>query len=84
MRVAQAAAMSSRPLAYTLTPRERDVLLELARSSTYEEVGENLRMSINTVRTHVRTIYEKLDACSRTEAIVSAARHGLLELNALF
>jgi LuxR family maltose regulon positive regulatory protein len=66
-----------------LTPRERQVLLELARSSTYEEVGEWLGMSVNTVRTHVRTIYDKLDACSRTEAVLSAARRGLLPLEAI-
>jgi LuxR family transcriptional regulator, maltose regulon positive regulatory protein len=63
-----------------LTPRELDVLRELARSSTYEEVGERLSMSVNTVRTHVRAIYDKLDACSRTEAVLSAARLGWLEL----
>ena len=76
--------MASPSSGYALTPRERQVLVELARSSTYEEVGARLSMSINTVRTHVRAIYEKLDACSRTEAVVSAARRGLLEINALF
>ena len=68
---------------YNLTPRERQVLLELARCSTYEEVASHLSLSINTVRSHVRAIYEKLDACSRTEAVLAAARQGILELNAV-
>jgi DNA-binding NarL/FixJ family response regulator len=63
-----------------LTGSERRVLDELARGLTYEQIGTVLDISINTVRSRVRTLYEKLDVASRTEAVVVAARRGLLQL----
>jgi DNA-binding NarL/FixJ family response regulator len=83
----QKATMSLKPdadatlaTANMLTPRERDVLRALVGCGSYEGVAGDLRMSINTVRTHVRSLYEKLDACTRMEAVLTAARRGLLEL----
>jgi DNA-binding NarL/FixJ family response regulator len=64
-----------------LTPRELDVLRALARGLTYEQIGATLDISANTVRTHVRRLYQKLDACSRTEALITAARAGLVRLD---
>jgi len=64
----------------SLTPREADVLRELARGLTYEQVAIVLGVSANTVRAHVRSIYEKLDAATRTEAVLTAIRMGLLEV----
>jgi two-component system nitrate/nitrite response regulator NarL len=51
-----------------LTERERSVLDCLSRGLTYEEVGNVLDISINTVRTHVRRIYAKLDVSTKIEA----------------
>jgi LuxR family transcriptional regulator, maltose regulon positive regulatory protein len=48
------------------------------RGYTYEQVGIALGMSGNTVRTHVRAIYEKLGVSSRTEAVLSALQLGLI------
>ena len=61
-----------------LTPREGDVLRLLAQGLTYEEIGSSLEVSLNTIRTHVRSIYGKLDVTTKTEAAVEAIRRGLL------
>lgn len=61
-----------------LTTRERAVLDGIARGFTYDEVGARLDISINTVRSHVRSVYDKLDASTKAEAIMTALRRGLL------
>jgi DNA-binding NarL/FixJ family response regulator len=53
-----------------LTHRERDVLVLLADGLQYKEIADKLELSINTVRTHVMRIYEKLHVRTRTEATV--------------
>jgi DNA-binding NarL/FixJ family response regulator len=54
----------------TLTAREREVVEAFARGATYREVASTLGMSPNTVRHHVRNIYDKLHVCSKTEAVM--------------
>ena len=54
----------------SLTPREQEVLSLLAKGFLYKEISGNLGISINTLRNHLRTIYEKLHVHSRTEATV--------------
>lgn len=61
-----------------LTPREREVVTLLARGLTYEEIGSGLGVSINTIRTHVRSTYEKLHATNKAQAIMAARREGWL------
>lgn len=61
-----------------LTKREQAVLEHLARGLTYDEVAEALGVTANTVRTHVRSLYDKLEATSRTEALNAAMRRRLL------
>jgi DNA-binding NarL/FixJ family response regulator len=53
----------------TLTERERDVLVALSRGQQYKEVAAELEISINTVRKHVRGLYDKLHVSSRLEAV---------------
>ena len=53
-----------------LTGREREVLELLATGSLYKEIAARLGVTIDTVRTHLRNIYEKLHVHSRTEAVV--------------
>ncbi len=53
-----------------LTDRERDVLEWLAKGALYKEIARRLNISIDTVRTHLRRIYEKLHVHSRTEAVM--------------
>ena len=52
-----------------LSPREREVLELLARGYLYKEIAEALHISIPTVNTHIRRIYEKLHVRSRSQAI---------------
>ncbi len=54
----------------TLSDRERDVLQLLAEGSMYKEIAASLGISIDTVRSHVRKIYEKLHVHSRTGAVL--------------
>ncbi len=52
-----------------LTGREQEVLHHLAQGLLYKEIGAALGISTETVRTHVRNIYEKLQVRTRTEAL---------------
>jgi DNA-binding NarL/FixJ family response regulator len=79
VRAAPDSAGGARPsLERALTAREVEVVEQLMRGYTYEQVGIALGMSGNTVRTHVRAIYEKLGVSSRTEAVLSALQLGLI------
>jgi LuxR family transcriptional regulator, maltose regulon positive regulatory protein len=62
----------------SLSGRERDVLGYLRRPLTHEEIGRELFVSTNTVRTHVRGIYRKLGVNSRAEALARARALHLL------
>jgi len=59
-----------------LTKREREVLRLLCDGLTYKELAARLTVSINTVRTHLKRIYAKLGARSRTDAVVTWLRSG--------
>lgn len=52
-----------------LTPKEKEVLKSLAKGLRYKEIAGELNVSMETVRTHARNIYEKLQVQSRTEAL---------------
>ncbi len=68
---------SPRPLSDTvLTKREREILEPLCRGFTYREVGERLFISIDTVRSHVRHIYEKLHVRSKYELMMKSGMTG--------
>jgi DNA-binding NarL/FixJ family response regulator len=54
---------------YDLSEREKEILHFLSEGLMYKEVAHRLFISIDTVRTHVRKIYEKLEVHSRTEAL---------------
>ncbi|MET1060744.1 MAG: LuxR C-terminal-related transcriptional regulator [Nocardioides sp.] len=61
-----------------LSPRERDVLHELARGSTYADIAASLFVSENTVKTHVSSLYGKLAVNRRSEALAVARNFDLL------
>jgi DNA-binding NarL/FixJ family response regulator len=61
-----------------LTTKEGEVLDLIARGFTYGEVAERLEVSANTVRTHVRNIYGKLDVHNKAEAVFEARAQGWL------
>ena len=52
-----------------LSPREREVLELLARGYLYKEIAEMLKISVQTVNTYIRRIYEKLHVRSRAQAV---------------
>lgn len=52
-----------------LTPKEKEILKALSKGLRYKEIAAELHISIETVRSHVRHIYEKLHVQSRTEAL---------------
>jgi len=61
-----------------LTPQEVKLLSLLASGSTYQAAGEELHISVNTVRNYVRSIYEKLHVHSKGAAVAKAFRRGLI------
>jgi DNA-binding NarL/FixJ family response regulator len=63
-----------------LTPREREVLQALAEGLDSKDIAEKLHITIETERTHMVNILNKLDVHSRLQALVFAARHGLVEI----
>jgi len=62
-----------------LTGRELEVMSLLARGKSNKEIGANLYISETTVKSHLRSIFAKLNVLSRTEAITTASRRGLVQ-----
>jgi len=73
-----AAKLAERLPAEGLTPRELEVLRLLAQGKSNKAIGITLSVSEVTVKSHVQSIFRKLNAASRTEAIAVARRKGLL------
>jgi DNA-binding NarL/FixJ family response regulator len=63
-----------------LTEREREVLSLLAQGRTTEEIAGELFLSHHTVRNHVRNVLAKLNAHTKLEAVIVAAREGIVDL----
>lgn len=61
-----------------LTQRERDVLRLLSDGKTNEQIGTDLKISPQTVRTHVQNAMEKLGATTRVQAVATALRESLI------
>jgi DNA-binding NarL/FixJ family response regulator len=57
-----------------LTPGEKEFLDQLTKGFAYKEIADLMNISIDTVRSYVRTVYEKLHVHSRTEAVVKYLR----------
>jgi DNA-binding NarL/FixJ family response regulator len=64
----------------SLTAREREVLKLLANGKSNKEISTGLSISETTVKTHLRSIFAKLNVLSRTEAIAVASRRGLIKI----
>ncbi len=61
-------------------PREEEVLHLLVEGLSNKEIGDRLHLTEGTVKNYVSTIIGKLQANDRTHAVVTALRHGLVEL----
>lgn len=70
----------SPPLLEALTPREIEVLGMMVEGWGNKEISARLGISEHTVKFHVASIMGKLNASSRTEAVTSGIRHGLIML----
>lgn len=75
-----AAKLAERIGRSTLSPRETEVLLLVAKGLTNKEIGVRLFISDKTVRNHVISVMDKLQAKHRTEAVTIAIRKGLIRL----
>ncbi len=63
---------------YQLTMREREILNELSKGNSYKLIASNFQLSIDTIRTHIKNIYDKLHVHSKTEAVLKALGENLL------
>ncbi len=61
-----------------LTPREVEILAELSEGLSNKEIGARLEISYDTVRAHLRHIYEKLHVRGRTEAVKKYLKSSVL------
>ena len=76
--VAQAPAPADpAALLAALTPREREVLMQLVTGASNEQVAARLYLTGNTVKTHVRSILAKLDLADRVHVVIWAFEHGI-------
>ena len=63
---------------FDLSDREVEVLNLLAEGYNYQEIAENLYISVDTVRHHIRNIYKKLHVHSQSEAVAKAIRKNII------
>jgi DNA-binding CsgD family transcriptional regulator len=63
-----------------LTPRELEVLALLAEGASNKAIARRLGISVHTAKFHVGSLLDKLDAVGRTDAVVHAARLGVINL----
>jgi two-component system NarL family response regulator len=75
-----AAKLAERVSGEALSAREIEVLQRVAAGKSNKEIGAELFISEGTVKTHVKSIFSKLDVVSRTEAVATATRRGLIQL----
>jgi DNA-binding CsgD family transcriptional regulator len=54
---------------YNISPREREIIALLIQDYKNKQIGETLYISVNTVKTHIRNIYAKLDVKNRHELL---------------
>ena len=73
-------ARTAAPGGEALTPRETEVLGLLARGFSYAEIAGLLALSPQTIGTHVKNLYRKLDVNSRSEAVFEASSRGIVDL----
>lgn len=62
-----------------ITPREREVLAAMAKGMNNREIAEQLYISENTVKNHVRNILDKMNVKSRTQAVARGIAHGWID-----
>src|SRR5476651_858041 len=71
-----------RPGSRTLTPKERSILLLLARDYSNKEIAKSIAVSDETVKWHLKNLFNKLDAGSRKHAVTRARTLGFINFSA--
>lgn len=66
------------PTSVRISPREREVLLLLARGASNKEIAASLHISLGTVKNHLTALYEKLGVTQRVQAAIRARELGLM------
>ena len=74
-----AARIGERMLA-KLSPREMEVLKLLAKGLSNKEIAARLGLVVGTVKIHVANIFSKLGVCDRTQALVTAVKRGIIDI----
>mgnify|MGYP000359589551 CR=1 FL=1 len=80
MRTPSAAPEPAKRAESVLSKREEEVLQLIAEGGSTTEVAQQLFISVKTVKNHLASIYEKLDARDRTQAVLQAVRMGIVRL----
>lgn len=62
-----------------LSPRERQILKQIDQGFTYKEIAQDLSLSVHTVHSHIKNIYEGLQASGKRDALAKARSRGLLK-----
>jgi ATP/maltotriose-dependent transcriptional regulator MalT len=62
----------------TLTDREMEVLKMMSKGMSNKEIAEGLEMTVNTVKTHIKNIYGKLQVNRRVQAVAKSKKLGIL------
>lgn len=65
---------------YDLTPREAEILTLVTQGLTNQEIGAQLYLSINSVKTYIRAAYRKIEVTRRAQAVAWGMEHGLAPL----
>jgi DNA-binding NarL/FixJ family response regulator len=78
---AAATRLAEHPLGHRLTEREIEVLEHIAQGRSNREIGEALSITEGTVKTHVNSILDKLEAADRTEAAMTALKRGIIRFD---
>lgn len=68
---------------YDLSEREKEILILVATGASNKEIAKKLFISVNTVKVHLRNIFNKLEVSSRTEAAMFAVNAGLAQVPSL-
>jgi DNA-binding CsgD family transcriptional regulator len=63
---------------FNLSPREYEVLVKIAEGHSYQEIADQLHVSLSTIKSHASNIFSKMDVQRRTQAVMLAQQRGLL------